>query len=117
MGKYTVRRPSAAEERSSTVHRPPHWRTDPGSVPLQKELAENALKQLQESEQRCITYAQRVLELQEAMQKASDAMKSCHTTNVQLSDDKKVRFRGRASPVFLRHGITCPTLTGPPCRN
>ena len=52
------------------------------------------MKQLQESEQKSMAYAKRILELQEATQKASDAIKSCHSTNIQLSQEKKVCIFG-----------------------
>lgn len=81
---------------------------------LQKGLAENALKQLQESEQRSITYAKRVLELQEGVQNASDAMKKCHAANVQLTADKKVCMGGGPVTYALRvWQQTCSGLSIP----
>eukprot|EP00892_Ulva_mutabilis_P000414 jgi/Ulvmu1/10373/UM061_0056.1 len=55
----------------------------------QKEVAEAASARLQESEKTVKTYADRVTELQDATMKASEAIKSCHATNKQLSADKK----------------------------
>lgn len=65
-----------------------------------------------------MTYAKRVLELQEGVQHASDAMKKCHSANVQLTADKKVCIGGtvwgdvwRSCVADLGHGLPHPQAT------